>query len=1073
MKEKRLIILYLTGLFLLFTSAVIYSQGVTVTGKISDATTGAGLPGVNVVEKGTANGTITDLNGTYIITVANPSSELEFSFVGYVTESVEVGEQTEINMNLVEDIMQLDELVVIGYGTQRKSDLTGSVSVVNTENLEKITSNSIAKVLQGQTPGVQVFGSGEPGAIPRVQIRGVGTFGNTEPLYVIDGVPIANTTNINVSGQSMLFEDHAPGYGSAAPSGGIMDFNPANIESVQVLKDASAAAIYGARGANGVIIITTKRGKLGVPKITYQGSYGIQNVAKRMEMTNTLQFQEINNAARTNDGAFMARVNNPTRPEYISPDSIDTDWQEEFFTSGHITDHTLSFQGGTENSNYYASVSYFDQTGTVVGPGPRYTKYSAQLNMDQKKGRFKFGQSFSYSHSDQIRMSNTRWNNVMTELVIAIPTVQVYDTANLGGYGGGNQNYLQIAGNPVAFNNLAEINFKRHRFFGVLYGEVELLKGLSYRINLSYDRSEWFNQEFVPAYRVGDRHTWEIPQLSQWRGENPTMIMEHLLNFKKVIGKHDVAAVIGYTAQKDHIQDIYGHAEYELNFEGPYLKELGAFPSGQSSKGTLIEHSMLSYLGRLNYSFADRYLVTASVRRDYSSNFGPLNKYGDFPSFALAWKVSNESFFNVPLINLLKLRGGWGKIGNENIGAYLYENTVNNAVNYIFSGTLTPGTIQTYAVDPSVHWEERVTSYVGFDLAMLKNKVEISAEYYHNQANDILMSYPIPWSSGAISLDALSSDIKKANGASMKNTGVEVNVSYRKFEGDFHYQLSGNIATLKNEIIKIGLTDDPLVTGTSMSEVGRSMGELYGWVFEGIFQSADEINTVPPDDPSFDPNKHAFQVVQTSPGDVMFKDINGRDDDGNLTGQPDGQINDDDRTYLGVAFPKFTYGLNASANYKGFDLSVFIQGVYGNKVYNGLYAAMSGLGEGNYSIESYENYWRDDADDALDRFSTKWPRPTVNDRNTNNRASDRWVQDGSYLRVQNVQLGYTLPGSVLGKIPGISNFRIYLQAQNLFTFTKMVTYDPDFINNGLTGRGYAGGSYPSPRTFLVGVSLSL
>lgn len=1058
MKEKRLIILYLTGLFLLFTSAMSYSQ-FSVNGKISDASTGDGLPGVNVVELGTTNGTITDLNGAYSIEVAAPSAELEFSFIGYVTETVQVNGQAEINITLIEDILQLDELVVIGYGTQRKSDLTGSVSVVDADNLEKISSNSIAKVLQGQTPGVQVFGSGEPGAIPRVQVRGIGTFGNTEPLYVIDGVPIASTTNINVSGQSMLFENHQPGYGSGAPSGGIADFNPANIESVQILKDASAAAIYGARGANGVIIITTKRGKSGLVKVNYEGRFGIQNVVKRMDLTKREAFQELNNKARTNDLSLPARVNNPALPQFYI-DSIDTDWQKEFFTTGYLNDHNLSFEGGNENSNFFANINYFDQTGTVVGPGPRYTKYGGQLSLDQKKGRFKFGQTFSYSYSEQIRLTNTRWNNIMSELVIAIPTVPLYDTSNIGGYGGGTSFYGQIAGNPVAFNNLVDVKFHRHRFFGRIYGEVELLKGLSYKINLGYDRSEWFNQEFIPTYNVGDRHTWELPQLNEWRGENPLMTMENLLNFKKVIGKHDIAAVAGYTAQKDYIADIYGHAEYEQGFLGPYLKTLNSFPSGQSSKGIRTEHTMISYLGRFIYSYADKYLVTASMRRDYSSNFGPNYKYGDFPSFALGWKVSNESFFNVPLINLLKLRGGWGKIGNENIGAYLYETNINNAVNYVFNNSLTSGSIQTRAIDPSIRWEERITSYGGFDLAMLNNKVELSAEYYYNKANDILMGFPIPISSGAIGWE-----IQQANGASMVNQGIEINASYKKYEGDFHYQVSGNIATLKNEVTKIGVSDLPVTTNTSRTEVGRSMGELYGWIFEGILQDVNDINLVGPSDPAFNPNKYAFQNVQTKAGDVIFKDINGRDADGNLTGVPDGMIDDDDRTFMGVVIPKLTYGLNASADYKGFDISIFIQGISGNKVFNGLYQAMNSLGENNYSIESYENYWQ------ADRTSNTWPRPTVNDPNQNNRASDRWVQDGSYLRVQNVQLGYSLPGSVLSKIPGLASFRIYLQAQNLFTITKLDLYDPDFINNGLFERGYARGSYPSPRTLMVGIKI--
>jgi TonB-linked SusC/RagA family outer membrane protein len=1067
MKEKLLLILSLTGLLLLFNVTISSGQGHTVTGTITDATTGAGLPGVNIVEKGTTNGTITNEEGNYSINVATPSAELEFSYVGYLTETVQVGGQQTINFGMIEDIMQLEELVVVGYGSQRKSDLTGSVSVVNAEDLHKIASPNIAKVLQGQTPGVQVYSGGEPGAVPKVQIRGIGTFLHSDPLYVIDGVPIGNATNVNISGESMLFENHQPGYGSEAPAGGIADFNPSDIESVQVLKDASAAAIYGARGANGVIIITTKRGKAGAVKINYEGSYGIQNIAKRMDLTKREQFQELANLARTNINKAPALVNNPDMPMFYI-DSIDTDWQEEFFTQGHITDHNLSFQGGTENSTYYASLNYFDQTGTVVGPGPRYTKYGARLNFDQKKGRFKFGQSFSYSYSEQIRLNNTRWNDIMTELVIAVPTVPVYDSTNLGGYGGGTPFFDQIAGNPVAFNNLHEINFKRHRFFGVIYGEVEILKGFSYRLNLSYDRSDWFNKAFIPEYQVGDRHTWKIPMLSVWRGENPIMIMENLLNFNKVIGKHNIVAVAGYTAQKDHIEDIYGHAE---GFERPYpLKVLSGVASGQSSKNKRIEHAMLSYLGRINYAYNDKYLVTASIRRDYSSNFGPENRYGDFPSFALGWKVSNEEFFNVPFVNLLKIRGGWGKIGNENIGAYLYESFVNNAVNYIFNGQLTPGTTQTRAIDPEVKWEERVTTYAGFDLAMWSNKIELSAEYYQNEANDILMGKPIPISSGTIAFQ-----IDASNVASMVNKGIEITARYRKFEGNFHYEISGNIATLKNEVTDLGADAIPIETNTTRTEVGGEMGELYGFVFEGIFQSEDEINHYDPDNALFDPNKHAYQAFQTSPGDVKFKDINGRDDQGILTGQPDGQINVDDKIYLGSPFPKFTYGFNLGADYKGLDLSIFIQGVYGNKVYNDLYQTMSALQEGNYSVESYENYWRED------RPSNTWPRPAQTDPNGNNRVSDRWVQDGSYLKVQNVQLGYTIPKNILDRIAAVENFRIYFQAQNLFSLTKLVCYDPDFINDrdqdnpvsDLFTKGVLGGSFPAPRTLMIGVSLSL
>jgi TonB-dependent starch-binding outer membrane protein SusC len=1060
MKRRRIPKMCTLGAILLFLlSGFAIAQNTTVTGAVTDGSSGNPLPGVNVLIKGTSTGTVTDMEGKYHIEISNPDAVLQFSFVGYLTESVTVGGQTQIDITLVEDITTLNELVVIGYGTQRKQDLTGAVSVVSTENLEKIESGDIAKVLQGQTSGVQVFGGGEPGAMQQVQIRGISSFYNAGPLYVIDGVPIAPATNLNTSGQSFQFENNAPGYGALAPAGGINDFNPSDIESIQVLKDASAAAIYGARGANGVIIITTKRGKTGTMKINYEGNFGSQQIVKRLDMTHRVQFQELNNLARTNDGGIEAPVNNPDNPKYI--DSIDTDWQKEVFKRGFITDQNLSIQGGSENATYYGGINYFNQTGTVQGRGPKYTKYSAQLNLDQKKGRIKIGESFSYTYSDQIRLTSSRWNNYMIELVQAIPTVQIYDNNNIGGYGGSSADYNQIAGNPIAFNNLKEASYQRHRFLGVIYGEVEIFKGLSYKINLSYDRSEWFNKEFIPVYNVGNRHTWETAYLNEWRGENPVMIMEHLLNYHKVIGKHDIAAVIGYTAQKDHIEDLYAHAE---GFTEPYLQVISAISTGGNSLGTRYEHTMISYLGRVNYSYADKYLVTGSMRRDFSSNFGPNNKYGDFPSFALGWKISNEPFFsNIPFINLLKIRGGWGKIGNEKIPAYQYETTINNAATYVFydhtGHAILPltGSIQTLYTDPSIRWEERVTTNVGFDMAMLENKVEFSAEYYYNTTNDILMQYPIPISSGAVGWV-----VQWANGASMVNKGIEISASYKKFEGDFHYQLGGNLTTLKNEVTKIGTANLPIPgssneeANTSMTEVGGTMGELYGYVYEGIFQNADQINTVTPDNPAFDPSRHAFQHSRTQPGDVMFKDISG-----------DGQITVDDKTSLGSPIPKFTYGLNASADYKGFDLSIFFQGIYGNKVFNQVYRVANSLGEGNYSMESYDNYWRED------KPSDSWPRPSVIDNNGNNRVSSRWVQDGSYLRLQNIMLGYTLPKNIINRIKGVDNFRIYVQVQNALTFTKLYGFDPDFINDGTFNRGFSGGSFPSPRTYMVGVKLGL
>jgi TonB-dependent starch-binding outer membrane protein SusC len=1034
MRKKRLTTLCLTGLFLLLNMGIGLAQRTLIKGNIVDATNNMALPGVNVIEKGTANGTVSDINGDFVIEVAGHGSSLEFSYIGYLTQAVEVGEKTLISVKLIEDVTKLEEVVVIGYGTQKKSDLTGAVSVVNTSQIEKVVASDISKVLQGQSAGLQVHGSGEPGAVPKIKIRGIGSFQNTDPLYVVDGVPVATSTDVSIGR-----------YGSAVPSGGISDFNPADIESVQILKDASACAIYGARGANGVIIITTKRGSQGDMKVSYEGNYGVQNIVKRMELANRVQFQEIQNLARENDGTTIAPANDTTSEFYI--DTIDTDWQKEVFTSGYITDHLLTFMGGRENSTYYASLNYFDQKGTMVGPGPRYTRYSVKFNSDQKRGRFKFGQSVYYGYSEQIRLTNSQWGNPIYETILGIPTVPVYDENNVGGYGGGGDSHDMIAGNQVAFNNLKSTVTYRNRFLGVVYGELEIIKGLTFKINLSYDRSDWKNEIFEPKYNVGTRHINARAFLEQYKVENPYMIMEDILTYSKTIKSHDFSVMVGYTAQMDYYDEISAKAYYDSE---PYMKVISA-GADPSSRGSLYEHRMLSYLGRLNYAYADKYLLTANFRRDYSSRFAESNRSADFPSLALAWKISKEKFFTVPYINLLKIRAGYGIIGNERIGDYQYYASINSAVTYPFGNSLPPGATQTNLVDESIHWEEKVTKNIGVDLVMFNNRIEFTAEYYNNDARDLLLEFPIPSSTGDVGSRIYT------NAASMINQGFEFSLVYKNTKGDFSYEIGANVTTLKNEVTSLGKTNAPVERGTSLTEVGRSMGDLYGYVYEGIFQNDNEINRVQPTDTRYDYTRHAFQTSYTRAGDVKFKDING---DGSVT-------SDSDRVYLGTSFPKLTGGLNVNLDYKGFDLTMFFYGIYGNKVFNGEYQVINALKEGNYSVESYENYWRGEGTS----YST--PQPTVRDYNDNNRVSARWIQDGSYLRLQNIQLGYNIPSGVLQKLKVIGSFRVYVGSQNLFTFTKYTGYDPDFNNDGLFERGLDGGSYPSPRTFMVGLKLSL
>lgn len=1006
--------------------------------------TGTPLAGVSVYVKGNnAIGTITNDKGYFKLEVPDGTASLVFSSVDMQLTEVAISGRAEINVQLKRNVTEQEEVIVIGYGTQRKKDLTGSISTVDAKLLNKMPTNDVLKAMQGQVAGVSVTSGGQPGAAPAIKIRGIGNFSNNNPLYIIDGV-------------------QAP----------VNDLVISDVETIQVLKDGSAAAIYGSRAANGVIIITTKRGKTGKFKLDYNGYYGVQNIVKRYDVANTRQYQELVNEASANarPAELIKPANDPGSPLFVK--NINTNWQEEAFKAGKIQEHTIGISGGSDAAKYYISVNYFDHTGTVAGKGPSYQRYSFRINTDFRQGRFKFGESFSYSKIDQRFMTFLHDGNILGYIVNAIPTLPVYDSTTRDGFSSASQTiHGSYTANAIGFNNVLDSKTERFRFIGNAYGEYEFFKGLKYKLSLGYERTDWRDFNFKPIHDLGWFYVNNIAKLNDWRGSGNTGTIENTLTFEKVIGRHSINALAGQSTLESNLSRSFAHAE---GFTQPYFPVLSNGTSGITATGDLFKSRLSSYFGRLNYIYDDKYLLTATLRRDGSSRFAPQNRWGNFPSIALAWKLHNEHWLQTVLpsyVNQLKLRASYGGLGNQEIGDYQYQAFINSYAHAVFGNQLALGATQTTFPVPDIKWETMISRNIGLDIALFK-KITVSAEYYRNTGKDILLRVQIPGSTGVYPGES-----PFINGASIQNTGFEFQLGYNDRKGDFTYNINANMSTLKNKVLALGYGNNPIYGygNITKTEVGREVGELYGWVIDGIFQNQAEIDALNAGSPI-----KRYQEELTRPGDYRFKDINGRDAGGKLTGTPDGKIDDDDRTYLGRAIPKLYYGFNAAVSYKQFDLSVVGSGVSGNMIFNSIRAGIeSGAGWDNYGTRLL-NRW------TPTNTNTDVPRVVMFDPNKNGRASARWLENGSFFRITTLQIGYTLPQDLLKKAH-LSNLRIYATAQNLVTFTNYTGFDPDFANNnGLFDRAIDNGSYPNrpftaneagglpnPRSFLFGLQLGL
>jgi len=987
-------------------------SAVAITGKVTDESNQS-LPGVSVIIKGTKQGTQTDANGRYSLNIPDANANnvtLVFSFIGYNTQEVLLSGNTTVNIQLKPASNSLNELVVVGYGSVKKKDLTGSVSVVDVSNAKKTASYDVAKLLQGQAAGVSVQGSGEPGGFVQIKIRGIATFGNNSPLFVIDGVPV-----------------DAP-----------FDFPTDNIETIQVLKDASAAAIYGSRAATGVIIITTKKGRSGPLKVNYDGNYGLQNIYKRIPVTDRIGYQKITTAAELNAGLTIAPANDPANAAFIS--NVNTDWQKEMFKTGRIQDQNLSLSGGSETMTYNLGLGYFDNTSDLTGP-QSYKRYNFTGSFQGKKGIFSFGGKTAYtqSHKDNPAFTNSHavFGGGLTSMLTAIPTMPVYDPNRLGGYGGSdNVTQRAITLNVIGMNNLINDYSNRNRMFGNFWGELELAKNLKYKANVSYDRTDYDNYHYEPSFDLGFYYLNTKYYLRDQQGDAHTGLVENTLSYQLNLGKHKIDFLAGTSYQEDHNQFMTGTASDAGSLQFFTFGSI-ANPAAKGLDGYKDASTLLSYFGRLNYNFDSRYLITANFRRDGSSRFGPKNRFGNFPSIAAAWNVSNEKFLKLPsFISSLKLRSGYGVLGNQNFANYMYQSYINGNASYLFGNTLAPGATTVAVSDPNIKWEQTSTANAAIDLGFFQDKLLFTAEYFYKKSTDILAGIPLPSSVGSVPAAVTT------NAASTENKGVEFTLNYKTNIGKVRLDITGNANTLRDKVLKLGGTNNPIYGAGSKTEVGRSVGELYGFVTEGIFQNAADITN------------HATQTL-AAPGDIKFKDVN-----------KDGAITDADRVYLGSVIPKVYYGLNLNASYENFDASVFLQGSAGNKVFNGVYHDLMVGQYGNSSVDEL-NFW------TPTNTNTNVPRPIIGDPNGNSRFSDRFVESGSYIKLQNAQLGYTIPKNVLNRTHVFSSFRVYLSGQNLLIISKYRGYDPDFISDGLFSRGFDYGSFPNPRTIMLGVQVGL
>ncbi|OEK09502.1 hypothetical protein A8C32_12395 [Flavivirga aquatica] len=1002
MKQK----LFKKLLFLVVFITSIFTYAQNVTGTISDEN--GPLTGANVIVKGSTTGATADFDGKYSLTNVSSNAILVFSYIGYKTQEVLVGNQTKIDVTLTEDASQLNEIVVVGYGKTSRRLVTGAISSVKSEDINRTPVISADQALQGQAPGVTVLNSGSPGTSPQVQIRGLGTFGNSKPLYVIDGIV----------------------------SGGLNEINPNDIETMDVLKDASTAAIYGSRASNGVVIITTKKGRSGKTKITLDSYLSSQMVPKKLDLLDSNQFRQF---ADETFGLPNRYTVDPASTQ------LNTDWQDEVFQSAILHNTNLGLSGGSDTAIFNMSLGYIDQEGIIINTG--FNRTALRLNSEFKIGsKFKIGETLSIADSEMKNEEENGDRTLLEHTIKSLPYTPVYNANNPGGFGGTDTTLDNgsDAENPVRLQTISNNTTDIIKILGSLYASYEITNELDYKFQYGFERANTSKNIHRPSFDEGinERTAAELDQTASVFNSNT---YTNSLTYSKTLNEAhnlDLLAVI----EKFETTNRSNRSQAA----NPLTNEVEIIQGDAQVTNTLNEYGLISYVGRLNYNYNKKYLISASIRRDGTSRFGNGKKWANFPAVSLGWVLSEESFLNNSnTISNLKLRGSWGVTGNDGSVEYAFQSGLIGTYNYSgFNNNV--GVSNFGSPNPDLKWEEATMTNIGLDLGLFNNSLNISFEYYNNDVEDLIV--PIP----NISSEGLGELFTQRNGASSNTKGFELNIGYNHNNGKyFNWSANLNLGTAKNKATR--LSDDlsffesSIFEGENISRVtaGETLFYFYGYETDGIFQIGDDTSNQP----------------NAAPGDIRFVDQN-----------VDGKIDSKDNVKIGDPFPDFTYGLNLSANYKNFDATLFLNGVSGNDIYN----------TNLYDLEGMTRLFNAGTT-VLDRWTptntnTSIPRYTA-DHSDNVNRSDRFVENGAYAKLRNLTLGYSLTDNTLSSFANgmLSKFRVYVTGQNLFTITDYSGYDPEVggsttvtpgQQSSAAGVGIDRGQYPQPRSFILGVQLA-